>query len=90
MWPGWYAVLWGVTWGNNMAALEWVIAVGILTFLFRKYIKILVQKFRKPLHDHIQKELSDHKKFLEDKLIEHHDKIINEIRGNNGKENTGS
>lgn len=31
-------ILWGVTWGNNMAALEWWLAAGVAGFLLRHHI----------------------------------------------------
>jgi hypothetical protein len=32
------AVLWGATWGNNMAALEWTALLGIVAWLARHKI----------------------------------------------------
>ena len=31
-------ILWGVTWGNNMAALEWTALLGLVAFLGRHHI----------------------------------------------------
>ena len=33
-----YVILWGVTWGNNIAAVEWVVACAVATALLRKPI----------------------------------------------------
>lgn len=30
-----WAVVWGATWGNNMAALEWACGTGLLVWLGR-------------------------------------------------------
>lgn len=82
-WPGWYQVLWGATWGNNDAALQWTVVIALASFFGRKYWKKLGRKladsFRGPLHDHIEDAFSLHHENVKTALDEHHNRIMDEV-----------
>lgn len=57
--PSPYDIFWGSTWGNNMAAVEWFLAVAILGALLRKPIKRLTvwarRQWTRELREHLDR-----------------------------------
>lgn len=94
-WPGWYQVLWGVTWGNNVAALEWLLVVGTITWIIKRYLigktgifKAIGDMIREPIKEHVDARLAEHHESVRTMLADHHNNIIHEIGKRNEEKNT--
>jgi hypothetical protein len=77
----WHQILWSATWGNNVAALEWVGAAGVASWLLRKPLGRLARRVRDRLHAPVHDRITAMEERLHAELTAHRQETARLLQG---------